>query len=131
MPCNSDYLEPTHKERLMQDTARYQIVVRQRLQMTVPAWLKREAKNIYAADERNVTELCKILTDLGKAKRDELLYTDARDAKMRDVAAWWEAHEKADKARTKKERADAKAKKTKAEALAKLTPAERKSLGHK
>lgn len=131
MPCNSDYLAPTGKEKQMQDAARYQVVVRTRLNMTVPAWLKREVKNIYASDERNVTELCRILTEMGKAARDALLYSDAKDAKIRDVAAWWEEHEKADKARVKKEKADAKREKTKQEALGKLTPAERKALGYK
>lgn len=131
MPCNSDYLAPTGKEKQMQDAARYQVVVRTRLNMTVPAWLKREVKNIYAADERNVTELCRILTEMGKEARDKLLYSDAKDAKIRDVAAWWEEHEKADKARVKKEKAEAKTAKTKKEALAKLNPAERKALGYK
>lgn len=129
MPCNCDHLKPTEREEKLRDAARYQIVVRKRLEMTVPAWLKREEKNIYASDERNETELCAILTALPKAERDKLLYSDAKDARMRDVAAWWETHEKADKARKVKERKEAKAAKEKTEALAKLTPRERKILG--
>lgn len=129
MPCNCDHMAPTQRERLLQDAARNQTVVRKKLGMTVPAWLKREAKNIYAKDERSETELCAIITALPKAERDKLLYTDAKDAQMRDVAAWWETHEKADKARKAKERKEAKAKKEKAEALAALTPRQRKVLG--
>jgi hypothetical protein len=129
MPCNCDHMEPTQRERLLQDAARFQVVVRQRLEMSVPAWLKREAKNIYAKDERNATELCAIITALSKEERRKLLYSDATDAKMRDVASWWEMHEKVDKARKAKERKEAKVKKEKAEALAALTPRQRKLLG--
>jgi len=131
MPCNCDHMEPTQKETLLRAAANNQVYVRTKLKMTVPAWLKRDAKDIYAKDERSETELCKILTDLGKAKRDELLYADAKDAKMRDVATWWEKHEKADKARKLTEKKLRTQKAQKAEALAKLSPADKKALGLK
>jgi len=131
MPCNSDYLAPNSNERAMQDAAIYQSRVLKRLGRTVPAWLKREAKNIYAKDERNVTGLCVILKEIGKEGRDQLLYSDAKDAQMRDVAAWWEEHEKADKARLRTEKKLRTQKKAKAEALAKLSPADKKALGLK
>lgn len=131
MPCNSDYLAPNSNERAMQDAAIYQARVLKRLGRTVPAWLKREVKNIYAKDERNVTNLCAILKEIGKEGRDKLLYSDARDAEMRDVAAWWEEHEKADKARLRTEKKLRTQKAAKAEALAKLSPADKKALGLK
>lgn len=131
MPCKSDYLAPRDKEKAMQDAARYQVIVRTRLGLPVPAWLKREAKNIYACDERNVTGLCALLKAMSKSERDKLLYSDARDAQMRDIAAWWEAHVKADRARATRERNKAKREEIKKEALAKLTPAEKKALGLK
>lgn len=131
MPCNCDHLEPTRREILLRDAARYQIAVRKKLGLSVPTWLKREEKNIYAHDERCETELCAILTGLSKEERDTLLYSDARDAKMRDVAAWWETHEKADKERKKRERQENKEKKERDEAMSKLTPKERKVLGLK
>lgn len=129
MGCNSDYMAPTGKERAMQDAAIYQARVLARLGRPVPTWLKREAKNIYAKDERNVTELCAILKGLGKSQRDHLLYGDAKDAEMRDIAAWWEAHEAADKKRAAEERAAKRKEKLRESALAKLTPSERKALG--
>lgn len=131
MPCNCDHLEPTQKEKLLRKAARLQLLVRARLKMSVPAWLRREEKNIYASDERCETELCAILTGLSKEDRDRLLYSDARDSKMRDVADWWEAHETADKARRKREREEKKTEATKKEALGKLTEKEKKALGLK
>lgn len=131
MPCNSDYMEPSSKEKAMQDSARYQIIVRMRLGLPIPAWLKREAKNLHACDERSVTGLCELLKSMTKSERDKLLYSDARDVQMRDIATWWEKHVKADKARATRERNSAKREQVKKEALAKLTPAEKKALGLK
>lgn len=129
MGCRSDYLAPTNKEKAMRDAAIYQCRVLERLGRPVPAWLKKEAKNIYASDERNVVGLCTILSALSKKDRDRLLYSDAKDAQMRDVAAWWEEHEAADKKRLAEERKATKQEKLREQALAKLTPAERKALG--
>lgn len=131
MPCNSDHMAPTGKERAMQDSAIYQARVLKRLGRTVPAWLKREAKNIYAKDERNVTGLCAVLKEIGKEGREKLLYSDAHDAEMRDVAAWWEEHEKADKAREAREKKARRDQKAKQEALSKLSPSDKKALGLK
>ena len=130
MGCRSDYLAPTDKERAMRDAAIYQCRVLGRLKRKIPKWLQKEAENHYASDERNVTGLCAILKEIGKEARDKLLYSDAKDAQMRDVAAWWETHEAADKKRESEEKRAKRQDKLRESALAKLTPAERKALGY-
>ena len=102
MPCNSDYLNPNHRERQLQRTAKLLIYVCQEMSQPVEPWIDDEAENIYARDTRLVPELCRVLRSLSPEDRERIVY-NAHDKRSRDLADWWEEHEKVDKAREGKE----------------------------
>lgn len=130
MPCLSDYMEPSDYQMRIARTIKNLIYVKRKLDLTVSKDLIKESKEIYFTREEGdvfVAELCGLLSNLSKRKLDAIVY-NAKDPKSRELADWWEEHQKADKARTSAERkAKAEAKK-KASILAKLTPSERKLL---
>ena len=129
MPCSSDYLEPSHREKELQRAAKLLVYLRKKLGQKPEAWAVKEADNCYASDERSVTELCAALKAMEPKQRDAIVY-NARDKNARDLADWWEEHQAADAAREKEETAERDRKKTKEQALTKLSKRERKALGY-
>lgn len=127
MPCQSDYLEPTRRERELQRAARLLVYVRQQLGVAIPGHLLAAADSIYCADDF-VPALCAALLSLAPERRDALIY-NSRDRQARDLADWWEDHQEADRRRVEREQAEAAAAEARAKALAKLTPEERRALG--
>lgn len=128
MPCNSDYLEPTSREAELQRAAGLLVFVTKSLGNKPDDWMKKEAGNIYASDERSVTELCAALKAMSKEDLERIVY-DAKNKTSRDLADWWETHQAADSAREAKEKAEAKAEADRNKAVAKLTSKEREVLG--
>lgn len=127
MPCNSDYLEPTHREREFQRAATLLLYVRKKTGKPAEAWAKKEAYNIYARDERCVTVLCIALGVLSQKEMEEIVY-NAHDARSRDLANWREEHLEADQKRDSREAAARENERLRKEAMAKLSPAEQRAI---
>jgi len=128
MPCRSDYMEPTTREKELQRSAQLLLYVLRRLGIPPLPWVARQADSVYASDERSVIELCATLRAMDPATREALIYNPhERDA--RDLATWWEEHQAADRAREAQE-ADARHRNAlRQQALSKLSAAERRALG--
>jgi hypothetical protein len=129
MPCNSDYLEPSNREREHQRAAKLLAYIHERMAIDCPAWITKEAANHYANDERLIPLLCTTMTNMGDVMRDNFTYKSARLPMARDLADWWETHQAADKARVEREQKLEAQATLRSQALAKLTPAERRALG--
>ena len=130
MPCNSDYLRPTDSEQEFRRAAQLLVYVKKKLGVKPEKWMLKEADNQYASDARSVTELCATLNAMKSRQRDAIVY-NARNRVARDLADWWEEHQKADTERAKRDVALWKQSEMRKKALKKLTPAERKALGLK
>lgn len=128
MPCNSDYLEPTVREREHQRAANLLVYSLTEMGCKVPNWIKHEAGNIYAGDSRLLPMLCELVSGMSCADRERVVY-NARDGRSRDLANWWERHLEADRQRIRDEQLKAERDSLKASGLAKLTRAERRALG--
>lgn len=128
MPCRSDYMEPTHKERLLQETAQLYEYALFEMNVIVPADVKAAAKNIYCRKDF-VPDLCELVTNMNDLQRQRVVY-NAYHKMSRKLADWWEKHQEADRKRIKDEEKAKSKVALRESALAKLTPAERKALGH-
>jgi hypothetical protein len=129
MPCNSDYLDPTNREREHQRAAKLLVYIHERMAVDSPEWIVAEASNAYANDARLIPLLCTTMTNMGDIMRDNFTYKSAKLPIARDLADWWETHQAADKARADREsRADENAR-LRFEAWSKLTADERLALG--
>ncbi len=65
MPCN-DYPDPTPQSRDLQRTTSLLIYTLTKLGHKPAMWMKEQAKNPYAVDERAITELCALLKAMSK-----------------------------------------------------------------
>lgn len=110
MGCRSDYLEPTNYEVEVRETATLLLWFLQQLdrrEITVIAKAKVVSDNTYptkADGDFVVSTLCAELRELqtkSKARFDEIVY--GRNKRSRELANWWEDHEKADNIRIKKD----------------------------
>lgn len=128
MPCNSDYLRPTQREREMQRAAKLLVYVHQQTGKAPPDFAVKEADNSYASDERNVVDLCGFLRAMNDEDRERLVY-NAKDKTARDLADWWEEHQAADAAREAGKSIEEQRKAAANSGLAKLTAEEKKALG--
>lgn len=135
MPCRSDYLGATAFEQESQQVAKYICFVDSFFKGITPKWVIECAENCYGApsgrmggDSRLVPYLCKRLGELTEDQVNTIVY-NARSATSRDLANWWENHQKADIARRRGEEEEAQQKAIAKRALAKLTKEEREALG--
>ena len=124
MPCNSEYMNPTDKEKKLQETAKLLIHVLKIMGFNPASPLIAASKDMYCSHDY-VDALCSRLSTLSTKQKKLLLH--GQDRVSRDLMNWWEDHRAADVKRLKKEIKDNENAKKKA--LAKLTPAERKLLG--
>lgn len=124
MPCNSEYLEPTGRERELRRTAKLYVYVLVKIgQPTLPKLLE-SVNNIYTSEDY-VSELCATLRRLkldDPTRFNNLVY-NAHDKDSRNLADWWEDHQEADRKREAKEQAKIDGDKVLESALAKLTAA--------
>lgn len=136
MPCRSDYLEQTGLERGLQQTAvllEYTIEqLRERTDnptlLDGSAALDPKGREYYAEDVGQVEMLCTLLTAMSEEHREAIVY-DAHSVKSRQLATWWEEHQKADRIREELEEAALRKEALRASARAKLTPEERAAVG--
>lgn len=102
MPCNSDYLEATGKERGLRQAALFAVFVDTKLCAITPSDIIEQSKEYYSKDVGQVEYLCDKLTNMGPADMERIVY-DAHNAQSRELATWWEAHQAADAARIARE----------------------------
>lgn len=124
MPCNSDYMNPTGRELEFRRVANLLMYVRSQLNRGISGDLIRTSENAYA-DLDFTAELCEEMSKLKKHPDlfDKIVY-NARDFMSRELATWWEMHQKADAERMQREEAQAKDKALRESAEAKLTSEE-------
>lgn len=130
MPCNSDYLAPTTLEVETQRAAKLLVYLRARLGKKVEPWMEDEADKYYADDKRIWPALCADLSSLTPEQTEEIVY-DAHSEMARDLASWWERHQREDAKRTAAEDKERRTRELRAKAEAKLTPEELEALGSK
>jgi hypothetical protein len=136
MPCNSDYLEPDRHEIESRRVAQLICFINSHkdfkcFERGVSSWIINAAKEIYGNKARLnelVVMLCSICSGMSKKEQDAIIY-DARNKDSRDLADWWEEHQKADAERIEMEKRTAQRKKIRQAALSKLTKAEKEALG--
>ena len=131
MGCRSDYMEANEREKESVRVAKLICFLFPKIDKEVPADVKTAAAEYYGTVgllDAHTALLCETLNNLPKSKMDAIVY-NGRDPKARKLADWWDAHQKADRERKAKEKADAKTAATKKKALEKLTKAEREALG--
>jgi hypothetical protein len=130
MPCDCSHLEPTRRERELKRAAQLIVYVEGFQKGVTPAWIKEQAEATYGTDERLVPYLCKILNEMAPGQRERIIY-NGHNKIARDLADWWEEHQRVDRERIKREQAEAEKTRTRKQALLKLSSAEKKALGIK
>lgn len=130
MPCNSDYLAPTQRERELKRAAILLKYVFEKTLVPVPPWVISQSETLYPTNERIVPELCAAITALTPEQFQAIVY-NAKDKTSRDLADWWEEHQAADAERLRNEEAARQLEKTRTDALNKLSLEEIAALGIK
>lgn len=104
MPCNSDYLEPTGKEKQLRRVAQMYDWLLKQLEEDVPSKVHATATNQYASDDYTA-DLCARLTELEEQefvnRFQTIMYAPNKMA--RELATWWEEHQEADRKRLEEE----------------------------
>lgn len=130
MPCNCDYLEPNRAESESKRAAELIYFVLHSLGKETPTWIKKASKEVYGNQHKLnelVVMLCDLCTNLTNKQKDVIIY-NGRNQTSRDLADWWDEHQKADRIRIKQEKALAKKKQLIKNAKSKLSPEEREAL---
>ena len=132
MGCRSDYLAPDAEEENSKRVCALLIYVLTALNRAVEIEpvLRHGASNIYGDTRylnRGVIRLCGLCKNMTQQEQSLIIY-DGRNAQARDLADWWEEHQKADNVRIAKEAQEKAQALLAKQAKAKLTPAEFKAL---
>lgn len=127
MGCRSDYMEPTRKERLLQETAQLYEYALIEINVIVPGDVKAAAKDIYCRKDF-VPQLCELLTGMNELQKQRIVY-NAYNEMSRKLANWWEKHQEADRNRLAAEEQKRKREELIKSGLAKLSAAEQEALG--
>lgn len=103
MPCNSEHMNPTNKERYYQRTAQLLRYVVEKTHSIPPADdLLKAADDQYCQHDYTAT-LCAHIKGFAPHQMESVVY-NARDPMSRKLADWWEEHQAADKNREEVER---------------------------
>ena len=129
MPCRSDYMEPTGKERQLQDTAKLLKYALFELDLPVPSKVRTAADDVYCQLDL-VPDLCKLITNMNELQVNRVVY-NAQNKQARKLADWWEEHQRADRKRIASEMKKIEKEALIESAMAKLTDSERAALGLK
>lgn len=79
------------------------IYVFEKINKPVPGWLYRESEKDFNDNQELIPNLCKMLRLMTDAERESIVY-NPHDRRSRDLADWWEEHQKADEHRLMKEK---------------------------
>jgi len=103
MPCRSDHMEPTVRERQQLEAAQHLAYVYDKLDVVVPPEVMEAANNIYDnKTDKHMKTLCALLKEASEDQRDALIY-NARDPQARKLDDWWEEHQREDEISRKAE----------------------------
>lgn len=132
MGCRSDYLEPDAAEKNSKRVCALLIYVLTALNRAteIKPVMRHGADNVYGDIgylNRGVVRLCSLCKNMTQQEQSTIIY-DGRNEKARDLADWWEEHQKADAARLAKEAHDNAQTLLANQAKAKLSPAELQAL---
>ena len=127
MGCQSDYLNPTHREAELQETAKNFLYALTLLGKSVPDRLIKAANDPYCSDDY-VEPLCAEIKAMTQEQMDRVVY-NGRSQPSRDLAKWWDRHVEADRRRIASEEREVKRKANVKTGLSKLTVEERVALG--
>lgn len=131
MPCNSDYQNPSTYDVDISQTVKNLIFVLNELGIQTNNELAAAYRQCFFSKEEGdkwTAELCSRLSSLSKKDKNRIIY-NAKSAKSRRLADWYEEHQEADKKREAKEMQDLKDSIDRATALNKLTKREKTLLG--
>ncbi len=95
MPCLSDYMQPSDKERLLQRTAQLLLYVRRQTGVEPENWVLKDSEDRYLETDRSVIELCRTLRNMAPEIL-HLLINKHHDRDSLDLFEWWRAHQIAD-----------------------------------
>lgn len=96
MPCNTDHMEPTARERHQREAAQHLVYIHGKINQLVPARLAAAASDIYGGQtDEWVKFLCTMLKEMTDEQIDRIVY-DAKDKRSRSLADWYEEHAKVD-----------------------------------
>lgn len=132
MPCNCDHLEPTHRETYSRQTAKLLNYVRKCCGLSPSKRAAKAANYVYGDEELAdvfTAELCGLLRGESKAVRETIIYGDAKNPLCRELADWWEKHEKADADKASNRKAEKEKNRLIKSAKSKLTREEKNALG--
>lgn len=104
MGCRSDYMMPTGKERLLQETAILLGYVLEETGQPVPRPVHAASKDIYCRTDF-VPDLCTAIRAMDVDTFLRVVY-NPYNKESRQLADWWERHEAADRQRQAKEAED-------------------------
>lgn len=109
MPCRSDHMEPSARERQQKEASQLLVYVSKELKLPVKDIFKFAAKDVYGAGgEPAMVELCSVISTMSDLDLERIVY-DGRNPMARKLADWWDEHKREDKERIKIEK-DAKLK---------------------
>lgn len=130
MPCRSDYMERSSGEHYAKRTAENLVYAKRAMGEKVHprSKLAEQANDYYGHGPDRAPELCALIKTMTAEQLERIVY-DGRNPKARQLADWWDKHQKADRRREREEAAKRKQERLRAEARAKLTPEERAALG--
>ncbi|MHC4406344.1 MAG: hypothetical protein ACYTG0_42475 [Planctomycetota bacterium] len=131
MPCRSDYQDPTGQELESKRVCSLLVYLHRRLELKIPQWIHDAAASDYgnlARLDEATRLLCATCRSLTEAQVEEVIY-DARNAKARKLASWWERHQEWDRRRLEEEQKARNQERIRREVLKKLTPEEIRALG--
>jgi hypothetical protein len=97
MPCNSEHMNPTVKERQLSTAAKLLRYVYVKLEWPIVDQLKADAAGAYggASGDRWLKALCGVLGKMSEKDIDAIVY-NGRDPMARKLADWWEEHQRED-----------------------------------
>lgn len=122
MPCRSDYMEPTQRERLLRETAQLYAYVLVETGERVPERVTQAANDAYCRTDY-VSHLCEQLTQMDVDTRHRVVY-NAHDKTARRLADWWEEHQAADRQRLAREQTELRQQERYEQVIAKLSDEE-------
>ena len=133
-PCSSDYLRPSQEEKNRKRIARLMLYVMHELKY-MPVGnerrrYQRAATNPYGEGidlNKETKKLCGVIQRMSEGTLNRIVY-NARSKDSRDLADWWEEHQRADNKRKKRERDEKRRKRLIKSAMSKLTREERQAL---
>lgn len=107
MPCNSDCMKPTTRERQRKEAAQLLLYVLESLDVSpVSSELIHSAKDVYGGSnkigDKWVVQLCDQIHAMTDEQVNKIVY-NGRDPMSRRLADWWDEHQEQDRIRKEAE----------------------------